>query len=243
MVSLAAAGSSRTVLVVDDLLFNRRIISSMLRKLGFDVLEASNGEQACELYQMQEEQKAHSICAVILDLNMPLLDGWQTASRLRELEIEGSDRAESGQSLEDGTQSAASCSAPGVPLAPGTTTAAAAATCARNRLPVIVCTANETTDAHGRHTLAASRALSAGADIVLPKPMSLAGLQASLDSLLPAWRDVVATAGTGAGTTGAGGETCGPVAARKARSMPRRTPCRGLSLDNLMLQVMQATCL
>ncbi|KAG1669141.1 hypothetical protein FOA52_002652 [Chlamydomonas sp. UWO 241] len=177
MVSLAAASSSRTVLVVDDLPFNRRIISSMLRKLGFDVLEASNGEQACEVYQRQEEQKSHIICAVILDLNMPLLNGWQTASRLRELEMEGGDRAESRQSLEDGTQSAAPPDAP----APGTTIKAAI--CARHRLPVIVCTANETTDAHGRQTLAASSALSAGADIVLTKPMSLAGLQG-----LPPWR-------------------------------------------------------
>jgi CheY-like chemotaxis protein len=100
----------------------------------------------------------------------PLLNGWQTASRLRELEREGSDLAESGQSREDGTTTKASaCEC--------TTAAAAVATCTRHRLPVIVCTANETTDAHGRQTHAASSALSAGADVVLTKPMTLAGLQ------------------------------------------------------------------
>eukprot|EP00955_Chlamydomonas_euryale_P031982 335207-Chlamydomonas_euryale.AAC.7 len=59
------------------------------------------------------------------------------------------------------------------------------------RLPVIVCTANELTDKYGQDMTVCSSAITAGADEVLHKPMSLKTMTASLDRLMPLWRSVV----------------------------------------------------
>lgn len=41
----------RSVLVVDDSRLQRRILSSMLKRWGFDVIEASTGAEALDLYK------------------------------------------------------------------------------------------------------------------------------------------------------------------------------------------------
>jgi signal transduction histidine kinase/class 3 adenylate cyclase len=71
--------SSRTrILVVDDEDINRRVIH---RHLGedFDLVEASSGAAALELY----EGNMH-FDAVLLDVMMPNMDGYEVARRLRE---------------------------------------------------------------------------------------------------------------------------------------------------------------
>lgn len=77
----AAAGPTArpAILVVDDIALNRKLASTILKKLGFAVLEAADGIEACDIYQSSPA----SILAIFLDLNMPLMDGWQTARWLR----------------------------------------------------------------------------------------------------------------------------------------------------------------
>jgi two-component system CAI-1 autoinducer sensor kinase/phosphatase CqsS len=69
--------SGKTVLVADDLDFNRRVIKSMLNKLGLTILEANNGLEAIEIL------KSHSCDLVIIDMRMPVLDGFETTKRIR----------------------------------------------------------------------------------------------------------------------------------------------------------------
>jgi len=57
------------VLVVDDEIEIREILRDMLRDEGYEVLEASNGEEACNMYTQNE------IDVIILDLIMPKKDG------------------------------------------------------------------------------------------------------------------------------------------------------------------------
>lgn len=61
---------------------NRLVLGRMLQKLGFEVLEAENGEVALQLWQ----QHRAVLRAILLDLQMPILDGWRTAERLRQIE-------------------------------------------------------------------------------------------------------------------------------------------------------------
>ncbi|NTU90779.1 MAG: response regulator [Chlorobiaceae bacterium] len=69
--------SGKTVLVVDDLDFNRRVIKSMLRKLDVTILEASNGQEA--LHKLDENR-----CdLLVMDMKMPVLDGFEASRRLR----------------------------------------------------------------------------------------------------------------------------------------------------------------
>jgi CheY-like chemotaxis protein len=68
----------RTLLVVDDQPLQRQLLAALLVPLGFEVLEAASGRECLEIV----EQKPPD--AVLLDITMDDLDGWQTAALLRE---------------------------------------------------------------------------------------------------------------------------------------------------------------
>jgi two-component system KDP operon response regulator KdpE len=65
------------VLLVDDEPAIRRALRTPLMELGFQVVEASRGEEAMHL------ARAESFDAVLLDMNMPGIGGMQTLIRLR----------------------------------------------------------------------------------------------------------------------------------------------------------------
>jgi len=69
--------SGKTVLVADDLDFNRRVIKLMLSKLEITILEATNGLEALNILNTQ------ACDLLIIDLRMPVLDGFDTAKRIR----------------------------------------------------------------------------------------------------------------------------------------------------------------
>ena len=67
----------RIVLIVEDEAPLRRVLRDLLEREGFTVLEASNGIQALD----QVDRGAPDV--VVLDLNLPQLDGFGVLSRLR----------------------------------------------------------------------------------------------------------------------------------------------------------------
>lgn len=67
----------RTLLVVDDQPLQRQLLAALLVPLGFDVLEAASGRECMEVVARDSPD------AVLLDINMDDLDGWQTAELLR----------------------------------------------------------------------------------------------------------------------------------------------------------------
>jgi two-component system, cell cycle response regulator DivK len=67
------------VLVADDDQDNRTILREALQAAGYEVLEASDGEVA--LAMASKERPG----AMILDMSMPRMDGWEVARRLRKL--------------------------------------------------------------------------------------------------------------------------------------------------------------
>ncbi len=66
-----------TVLVVDDELRMRRVVVDYLSIKGYRVLEAGDG--AAALSTLQNE----AVDLVLLDVMMPVMDGWETLRRLR----------------------------------------------------------------------------------------------------------------------------------------------------------------
>jgi CheY-like chemotaxis protein len=76
----SAAGAGRTggrrVLIVDDESSIRLICSINFTASGWEPLEATNGEEALELTRLEQPD------VVLLDVMMPLLDGWKVAKRL-----------------------------------------------------------------------------------------------------------------------------------------------------------------
>ncbi len=77
----AAPAARGTVLLVEDNPVNRVIGVAMLQACGVTtVLEAENGEVACELLQR------HPVDLVLMDCQMPVLDGYEATRRLRAAE-------------------------------------------------------------------------------------------------------------------------------------------------------------
>lgn len=70
-------GSMLKVLAVDDNRTNLHILSVFLKKLGHEVLLAENGEDALRLYDL------HHPDLVLLDIMMPVLDGFEVARRIK----------------------------------------------------------------------------------------------------------------------------------------------------------------
>ena len=77
--ALPAPGAAGTLLVVDDEQLVRTTLCMALEDSGFRVHAAENGRAGLELFQ----RHCAEIDAVILDLTMPELDGWQCLDRLR----------------------------------------------------------------------------------------------------------------------------------------------------------------
>lgn len=80
--SLAADGHEAQdtplrLLVVDDYPINRKVIGMMLRPLGCDVAEASDGQAALEAL------RASDFDMVLIDFNMPVMGGLETTRRIR----------------------------------------------------------------------------------------------------------------------------------------------------------------
>jgi CheY-like chemotaxis protein len=67
------------VLVADDEAHIRMVVADKLRSLGYEVLEAPDGEEALEL------ATTHKPDAVVTDLQMPFMNGLELCTRLREL--------------------------------------------------------------------------------------------------------------------------------------------------------------
>lgn len=72
--------ASRHILLVEDNDINRQIISRRLRSLGFQISEASNGQEALDIAQQSE------LSCILMDQDMPVMDGNSATRAIRNLE-------------------------------------------------------------------------------------------------------------------------------------------------------------
>ncbi|HJM57332.1 MAG TPA: response regulator [Planctomycetota bacterium] len=72
-----------TVLIVEDDALNLRVTVALLERLGFQCEVAEHGEQALAILAKQQ------ISAILMDCQMPVLDGWETTLRIRQNEAGG----------------------------------------------------------------------------------------------------------------------------------------------------------
>jgi DNA-binding response OmpR family regulator len=70
---------SHKILLVDDDESLRQVISQYLAQEGYRVVAAGSGPEALRLFYSERPE------AVLLDLMMPGMDGWEVCARLREL--------------------------------------------------------------------------------------------------------------------------------------------------------------
>jgi len=83
MSSSAAAILYPTVLVAEDSEDTRIMLKRALELKGYHVLEAEDGQQALDMTRQYRPS------LIVIDLNMPVLDGLETVKNFREREGEG----------------------------------------------------------------------------------------------------------------------------------------------------------
>ena len=69
--------SGHRLLLVEDNEDNRTIYSTLLRHLGYEVIEAQNGVQAIELARSERPD------LILMDISIPEMDGWEATRILR----------------------------------------------------------------------------------------------------------------------------------------------------------------
>ncbi|MEK7738415.1 MAG: response regulator, partial [Pseudomonadota bacterium] len=77
-ISFASDPASKQILVVEDDYDIGDIVEHYLKKNGFNVLRALNGQQAIEIHAQQQ------IDLVILDVKLPILNGWEVLNHIRQ---------------------------------------------------------------------------------------------------------------------------------------------------------------
>ncbi|KIR03397.1 Chemotaxis regulator - transmits chemoreceptor signals to flagelllar motor components CheY [Lachnospiraceae bacterium TWA4] len=67
------------IMIVDDENRMRKLVKDFLRREGYEVIEACDGEEAVDIFF-----KNPKIDLILLDVMMPKLDGWQVLKMIRE---------------------------------------------------------------------------------------------------------------------------------------------------------------
>lgn len=68
----------KKIMIVEDNLMNQKLASYFLQNNGFDIIIATNGKKALEIL------KSQTVDLILMDIQMPVMDGYQTAKAVRE---------------------------------------------------------------------------------------------------------------------------------------------------------------
>jgi len=68
---------SRRILVVEDQEDNRRILRDLLTSVGYEIVNATNGEEAVTAAARERPD------LILMDLQLPLLDGYEATRRIK----------------------------------------------------------------------------------------------------------------------------------------------------------------
>ncbi|KAG5918055.1 hypothetical protein E4U61_002138 [Claviceps capensis] len=82
------------VLIVEDNIVNQRVLQRQLRQCGNNTFVANHGCEALQMLQKSrfwagQEQSGVNISVILMDLEMPVMDGLTCARKIRQLEMEG----------------------------------------------------------------------------------------------------------------------------------------------------------
>ena len=93
--SIAALDYNKVrVLIVEDNLVNQKVLQKQLKNVGFPTEVANHGGEALEVLKKSKfwsgrEQDGEELSVILMDLEMPVMDGLTCAKTIRELELDG----------------------------------------------------------------------------------------------------------------------------------------------------------
>ena len=70
----------KTIMIADDEERIRKIVGDFLKKEGYSIIEAEDGDETYHLF----EQNKNGIDLIILDIMMPGINGWEVCRKIRE---------------------------------------------------------------------------------------------------------------------------------------------------------------
>ncbi|KAL2210388.1 hypothetical protein CC79DRAFT_1269338 [Sarocladium strictum] len=90
----AETGPNYDVLIVEDNIVNQKVLQRQLRNCGNNTFVANHGKEALQTLEKSrfwtgQEAEGVDISVILMDLEMPVMDGMTCARRIRELEREG----------------------------------------------------------------------------------------------------------------------------------------------------------
>jgi PAS domain S-box-containing protein len=78
----AEKGKQLRVLLAEDHPINRKLVERLLKIKGWEVIHAENGEEAVQKY------KENNVDIILMDIQMPVMDGYEAAVQIRKLEVD-----------------------------------------------------------------------------------------------------------------------------------------------------------
>jgi signal transduction histidine kinase/CheY-like chemotaxis protein len=83
--SKVAENGEVRILLAEDNAINRKLVVAMIKKRGWDVTVVENGKEVLEILQNIENAKGENFDLVLMDIQMPVMDGVETTKAIRKI--------------------------------------------------------------------------------------------------------------------------------------------------------------